>query len=462
MDQPEERVIEFNKARKAALIEVLSNKRRILDEEVAYFKTLKDNEFRAFESAMRMVSDDMSADFGERYVDHMNLRYKIKKPKKKVLSPNSAQRELDERLLSSLHVGILGPNEEAALARREARLNLEKENAKRKEEKERQEREKELRGIFTPSYLPLLGTGKERQGKENRGPTSLMERRLMGNNGNGKVRLNDRDDASFSKEEEEREQMKKDIAAARRTATPILSSSAECQLPALTSPPAQPPRPLSSSVPPEHQHSPNQRRSLSRSDVSMDGRRSSLKNPSQPKSPKRVQFSIDNTVVSPSTSPLIRRSGASSAGKHSKAKSTSQGDESFEVIKGQRGKKSSSNGPSDSDFRRSSIDTVSNNSNAGMSSLGRYFNSKQDLNTSAGPVDAEESFDILDGVDDVFSFDEDIDSQGSSKGEETSDGTLTDDVEEGESERNFTGSSPHAGSLPIEIKLPARRGQGGE
>ena len=52
------------------------------------------------------------------------------------------------------------------------------------------------------------------------------------------------------------------------------------------------------------------RRSSSRSDISL---RSSMRGPKSPKSPKHVLFSIDNVVMSPSTSPeIVRKQGQSS------------------------------------------------------------------------------------------------------------------------------------------------------
>ncbi|KAL9113173.1 MAG: hypothetical protein Q9187_007665, partial [Circinaria calcarea] len=52
------------------------------------------------------------------------------------------------------------------------------------------------------------------------------------------------------------------------------------------------------------------RRPSSRSDMSITSLRSSLRQPKTPKSPKHVLFSIDNLVLSPSTSPVLQRKGA--------------------------------------------------------------------------------------------------------------------------------------------------------
>ena len=62
--------------------------------------------------------------------------------------------------------------------------------------------------------------------------------------------------------------------------------------------------------------------------------------------------------------------------------------------------------------------------------------------------------------DDLFIFDEDIGRRSKKKHQETDPEDEYDDnmgVDEKDSKDSLTASSPHAGSLPIEIKWPGRR-----
>ena len=403
--------------REKLIAEALDSKRRILDEEIHAFRNVKDQEFRAFEAYLRKSPGEASVANAEAHVESLGLRYKIKKPKimKGFAAVAGHRKHTDENTWNNGH-----------------------------------EREREFQGVITPSYLPLLGGERVPKEKEYEAPTRLPESLALKENKEEKAIEQER----TSKMAQERDQMKLEIAAARRTATLTLSSSAEYQLPAMISPPATSSRPLSSSVPPEHQNDLNQRRSSSRSDLSIDGLRSSIKDPSQPRSPKRVQFSIDNTVVSPSTSPLVSRSSATSA---------SDNPERFEVVKGKREGKSSSNGPLNNGTGSSSSGPILNGSLVGMTSFGSYFKAKHDNNALSSTSAGGDDFDVLDNEDDVFTFDEDIGSRPSAQTGENDKSGMFNDIEEGAGgEPPLTGSSPHAGSLPIEIKMPSRRARGAE
>jgi len=231
----------------------------------------------------------------------------------------------------------------------------------------------------------------------------------------------------------------------------------------MTSPLTTPARPLSSSVPPEHAL--DQRRSSSRSDASIDGLRSSLRSSREPRSPKRVQFSIDDTVVSPSTSPIATRNDESVLRNPKDPTRGAKGFERFEVLKGPRGGNTSGNGVRGRDSGGSegiATLTTSNNADSPSGNNGQSFGSQPDtiLASSAG---AEEPFDILDNDEDVFEFDEDIEARGSRATKANDEEELIDD-DVGEPEKgdgpSLSGSSPHAGSLPIEINWGAsmRRG----
>ena len=426
----------------------------------------------------------------------------------------------DENAVRNGHVGFvgegtLGPVEEAARMRIEGKPRSEMAEPELEAiwelmQNDEHDRERDFQGVITPSYLPLLEERGDVGEKENEDPNRIFDN-LHPKGKNIKPELTGKESKGEKrKDTAAREKLEADIEQARRAAStdpaakkqleieifharlaaapgstwsleecdsPGLTSSGKEQMeiemaysrqlaasgstwslesgpPALTSPSVYTSRPIPSSVLRESGYSLYHRRSSSRSDVSIDGLRSSLKDPSQPKSPKRVQFSIDNTVVSPSTSPLARRPKAG-ADSHNEWK----GNEKFEVVKGKRDGKSSPNGPSDDEAGSSSSGPKLNGSIGGMSSFGSYFHSK--YKESDGTTAGGDDFDILDNEDDVFAFDEDVSARTSGKQKETGAGDIIeDDIEEDVGNAPpLTGSSPHAGSLPIEIRMPARRGR---
>ena len=136
----------------------------------------------------------------------------------------------------------------------------------------------DCRGLATPNYLPLLDTSPRYP--RQRGDSSLL--------------------ASSTQDP--------DLASHARATNTQLSSSAT--LPTTTF----------SSLHSPHQNSSfsasilrptvlQGRRPSSRSDMSITSLRSSLRRPKSPKSPKHVLFSIDNLVLSPSTSPVLQKKG---------------------------------------------------------------------------------------------------------------------------------------------------------
>lgn len=443
--------------RDAAIIEALDQKRRQLDLEIQEFRENKEREFRAFESELRQMQGMPSVESAETAVQH--LRWRIKKPKTGIGGEVKTGKE------KGRGKGLLKTVERDFARRRKPALAGDNTLPNGSPASGACERDQEFRGLFTPNYLSLLNKESDilrsSHAKEN---SALQEDEQDGKKNPQEMAKRRR--GSLLIEEAEREQMKNEIAAARRSAAPMLSSSAEYHPPAMTSPPPTPARPLSSSVPPEHAL--NQRRSSSRSDLSIDGLRSSLKNPSQPKSPKRVLFSIDNTVVSPSTSPIAQRGDTGTKTKQKTSSNGSKVTESFEILQSQRDGKTTSNGPSMngvggnsfSRFQASSSGRL-NGSNPLISSFNNLFHSSaSDIDTPPSSATGGEDFDILDNDEEVFYFDEDV----SLKNERQEKEDIVDDVPENEetdtdmdSEPALTSSSPHAGSLPIEIRFHKKR-----
>ena len=291
------------------------------------------------------------------------------------------------------------------------------------------EHEKELRGVFTPNYLPLLdGTT---NGKDRRSSSELLEASTLGT---------------------------KESLNVNRGSVAGLSSSAEYHHPPMTSPPAPPARPLSASVPKEE--SLGHRRSSS-SGPDMANRRSSLRNKKEPRSPKRVLFNIDDTVVSPSTSPVAQRSQPTMPNQSLHPASSSGINDSFQIVKN----KQAGTPPASNDLATPSLlstsftRTAANGWKSDMSPLQWAYESE---NKSKNPlVTGGDDFEHIDRDDDVFAFDEELEVKNKAQAGEKRDGVDSDREGEGsevESQDTLIGSSPHAGSLPIEIKWPGRTG----
>lgn len=288
------------------------------------------------------------------------------------------------------------------------------------------DREKEFTGVFTPSFLPLIdNTSKSSRGNSN----ELLE-------------------ASSS------QTRPSSMALALRPNPSLiqqLSSSAEYyHNPAMTSPPAPPARPLSSSVPEEQ--GPGHHRSSSASGASAAmRRRSSLRNPnaSEAKSPKKVLFNIDNKVVSPSTSPVAKRE-KENARPPKKAVMPETGQ--YEVVKNKPLKQPAANGAS---ILTSSLSSAStNNWTADVSPL------RWAMIGGEAKKPSPDDFVNVGDENDMFTFDEELGAEEKKSEESKVEGKFgrdPDDDDEGEAQKPLTGSSPHAGSLPIEIRWPGKR-----
>ena len=255
-----------------------------------------------------------------------------------------------------------------------------------------------------------------------------------------------------------------------------LSSSASLHPPLLLpfgSSPVQPPA-VSWSAP-EHSPSKTHHRSDSANSIlSISSLRSSMKDPKAPKSPKRVLFSIEDGVVSPSTSPtLSRRPNSAEANEPDVMQSM------FTFARRGKEKKKKKNrrkerGDGDRGRRgRDGQETTQNNEAIGSSAIDDSWTKPVPFRTPVAQVNgdsqamlpppAEDYERIEKEEDDLFAFDEDLDAVFKSEPEADTP-TVIEDNDELESHTKpltETGTSPHAGSLPIEIKWPGRRNSGG-
>ena len=236
-----------------------------------------------------------------------------------------------------------------------------------------------------------------------------------------------------------------------------------------------------SSSAPEH-HSPvktHHRSDSANSTLSVQSLRSSMKDPKTPKSPKRVLFSIEDGVVSPSTSPsLNRKDRAASAGEGnapesllSFAKRTSR-----EKKKKNRRKE---RGDGDRGRRRDDpegLEGLGLTENRGFSPLEQEVSTTAlpslqvpdahtNETTTAGKPSPSDEFEpvISPDGDDMFAFDEDLTARSAPKSPEIKDELELEEEADVTSSKALDelGTSPHAGSLPIEIKWPERRASGG-
>ena len=285
----------------------------------------------------------------------------------------------------------------------------------------RHERELEFQGLFTPNFLPLLG-GQEKgaslqnhQGRrhsENEQPIPSTHQKASGSN---------------------------------QQSTASLSSSATFPSDHMRSSPSPPSaRPLSASVPRQPSH---HRRSSSRSDLSITSLRSSLRDPKQPRSPKRVLFSLENGVVSPSTSPIAQRSKPGQNAMQAATFKTPQPLGSFGPAA--LGNSSVAQSTSHITNPQLSSNPVNGLTNGKIDSKSSFRRPSGFANTT--PAIAGDDLERTNGEEELFAFDEDIGSVDEDTGTTTQ---MEDDIGSEEDETN--GQSPHAGSLPIEIKWPPR------
>lgn len=289
------------------------------------------------------------------------------------------------------------------------------------------EREQEFQGLFTPSYLPLLDSKAKLELKSN---------------GAGKLNQGSSTSISLGSREDSR-----GSDGVQTNSTYSSASFPDSHFrPSLSPTPAHI---LSASLPRQPVH---QRTSSSRSDTSLASLRSSLRDPNQPRSPKRVLFSIDNLVVSPSTSPLMKR--------------TSEGSETRSSGLGRASQPAGDSARADRRLDDSAWNVFPWNKARSDDKLSNGFMPRKPVTFSAlassrpiinsfPSIDGDD-FERIDADDDLFAFDEDIGAEKHAYQEkEKPEGGLESDEEEANGGALPT-SSPHAGSLPIEIKWPSR------
>lgn len=408
--------------------EALDRKRRQLDREIAEFKAEKEHEYKVFERQLRGKSKENSVR------DTTKNQRKRGRSKQKNFAAeagpshkeeaNYTQRESDDRkqhqtgpgldaehLIATIRPFSSPGGSPGPLDRPTEALH---------------EREKEFQGLFARSYLPLVG--ETVPAAEGSGSTERLRPSFF-NSG--------------------------DLSAARHNSSAMLSLSAETVQPPMTSPLLPPTRPLSSSVPPEKPL--HHRRDSSRSDTSIASLRSSLRDPKQPRSPKRVLFSIDDTLVSPSTSPIAQRSKSTTSAKLADSVEVVGGFEKFEVVRNQNGNGPTANRSQSNNVGFLSSSAPENGWTASFSTFGRAV--EPNLSKPSPSASGADDFEHLES-DELFSFDEDMGWAGKKKFQETNaEHDYDEDVEidEKKSKDPLAASSPHAGSLPILIKWPGKR-----
>lgn len=292
------------------------------------------------------------------------------------------------------------------------------------------EREEEFRGLFTPSYLPLLDTSPQNhKSGSHRAPLAVLTAA------------------------DHRTTLLRDSATALSSSatfpTSVFSTSTSPQIS----------RQFSASVPGKQM--PHHGASSSRSDISISNLRSSLRDPRQPHSPKRVLFSIDNVVVSPSTSPIAQRKNSTAQAQPVELNNVPQ---SFEKIALGKTKKDSHGLTSwdaglSSALRKVKLATPSAKGAAQLDLRGSRPQSPKERGTSILNEGEDDDFESVTYEDDLFIFDEDVRLRAPDDTEKGGNDFESED-EDGGNAKAITSSSPHAGSLPIEIKWPAKRDLG--
>ncbi|KAI4118118.1 MAG: hypothetical protein LQ345_001757 [Seirophora villosa] len=440
----------------AQLAEALELRRKQLDREIAEFAADKEKEFRKFEKRLRSEKRDTERQKilqCEREVEKANFKRRGSKDQRSAPAEvrNDEVKTADVVFEDSRSNGVrfagateIPQESNAGLKRRKAG-----DDGAAAEGQPVHEHEVEFQGLFTPIYLPLLGGRRKDAAKE-----------VVGEGADGSphasaVGTPQPDDARLPT-----------TTAAKPVEKPTTSSTAA---------------PTSGSAPliRAHSHhlsssdlrklSMSERRSSSRSDTSVSSLRSSLRDPKQPRSPKRVLFSIDNVVVSPSTSPAMQR-------KISAAKKSDGIDVVSKLdVADSRGRRGDVGILDPYAWRQYNPGTQLNKSTftnvpaAHSSRSGDSSSSKTPVHPAAhiglgrtSPSMGGDGFEHIRGEedDDLFAFDEDITDRGRNLGDDAEDGGVLDeelDLENVREEDFLPTSSPHAGSLPIEIRWPSRK-----
>ena len=419
------------------ILEALEEKRRKLDREIEDFKAQKDQEYADFERGFcgELLGEhhDAGSPLGEEHeIASMQVEEQSPPP--------------DGRGVKSRDVSGHGIKLESKSSRTSNKAAIEALGGfpSPQDSGGHHDEERKWESVFTPDYLPLL------EGRGNRDVRNSWKIMSSPTSAEGTV----------------------------RSTTSNLSSSdtnhhasAHPSFLGLSCPHAQ----LSSSAPPHDDASNSHHRSdSSASNISVASLRSSLKDPKQPKSPKRVLFSLGDDVVSPSTSPVIAR-------KHTTGDILTVGSEGLEDVldgkrkgKGKRTRRKERSSSADEERGRArqlraELDDNGVDRGNGVFSLvdgwtktipaptplPRNTTSKALIATTSEDFEKTEKTDN----DNLFTFDEDLDAVAN-KAPLTNGsvaGSLFDVDDVDHDKEPLPNSSPHAGSLPIEIKWPQRR-----
>ena len=392
----------------ASIAHVLQQKRAQLEQEIADFTSKKEDEFRSFEN---------------QYLQTFRNELGLTSRDNEVLRPGTNDQPLDQvrRQEDGDENAVTVDDQDSSNHTRTMPSHSKlPHHVEALSFSQRHERESEFKGLFTPSYLPLLS---------NPGNSSHL--------GNGERRQWSED---------------KQSASGNQQNTANLSSSVELSGPQVGfSPSPSSARPLSASLPKQPAH---HRRTSSRSDISLTSLRSSLRDPKQPRSPKRVLFSLDNVVVSPSTSPVAHRSKIGGDSVSSTILNVPRPLGSFGPV-------------AIDDLGSNSLNNLQDNKGQPTSTLpdeGTNFGNGTGASASTkavgtddtSPIIGGDDFETIDADEDLFTFDEDM---NNGKAEVEANCNAEDDPGSDDDEQNgeaLIASSPHAGSLPIEIKWPQK------
>lgn len=393
--------------------DALERKRTQIAREIENFKVEKEREFAAFEQRLRGRAPVNSSEYSTSF----EATFRNEKREE----PRGSNHSLDGRPAINIEPDSVRTNGISHLSRSTEFLCNGREDQDSSSDSllsnSLRERELEFHGLFTPHYLPLLD-GSAHNTKPR--PTIKYSQDL---------------------------QSPRDISSNLSSSATFPSSTIgnNTSLPFL--------RHFSASVPRER--SLGLRRSSSRSDNSVGSRRSSLRDPKQPRSAKHVLFSINDVVVSPSTSPILSRSTAALEARDTDSISSNK----------------LAKMPISKNKGLSAL-LKSDNNNTPFTASSQYSHKLYDLPTSSSSTllnneddDFAPNYDT-DG-DDLFAFDEeanlsdddDEDNRSggvAATGSGSGSGCGSDEEGDGK-DPDMTVGSPGAGSLPIEIKWPGRR-----
>lgn len=408
--------------------DILDRKRRELEQEIVDFKNLKEDEYRAFERQYKRLplGSEKSVNSGYHDIEQEKQEPPDSQTASNLNGNTKPKETAEEASWDGEHRHEGGFRKKDPQSSNGFAMNNDDpqrtagENAGALTKAQLHERELEFQGLFTPSFLPLLngiGTVDAVASGGVDSPNAVSVLSTL-DPGDSKVTANMSTPSSLPKTHQH------------------LSLS-----------PLQP-RPLSASVP---RHPPHKRRSSSRSDVSIASLRSSLRDPKQPRSPKRVLFSIGDKVVSPSTSPLMQRASSDSNVMPSKVPLGQSG------IAPDKEEGVPDQGRAWDMFPWSKQDSSS--SSCGSAQVSSTLASRPMYpggSSNKPPYIGSDEFEHIDPDDELFSFDEDIGSIPANHGDEDATETPPVSDEDEDLEEAMPTNSPHAGSLPIEIKWPSK------